>query len=102
MELYHFIYLLAAAVGIVSAGIAGSAWAMATGAAPRIGILHRLDAATPLKVLALVVYAPLGVVRLGIDHLAYNPLFSLVVMCVGLGWSFLQGVFILTTFFGFT
>ena len=102
METYHFIYALAAMTGLISAGLAGSVWAMATGKGLRIGILHRLDYLTPLKVLALCIYAPLGVVRTGIWYLDYNPFVALAILSLGLGWSFLQGVFILTTFFGYT
>ena len=102
METYHFIYALAVITGLVSAGLAGSGWAMAAGKGLRIGILHRLDHLTPLKVLALCAYAPLGVVRTGIWYLDYNPFVALTILVLGLGWSFLQGVFILTAFFGYT
>ena len=102
MAVYYFIYIHAAVTGLVSAGLAGSAWAIATGQAPRLGILYRLDYLTPLKVIALCIYAPLGVVRLGLWYLEYNPFFALAAVGLGLGWSFLQGVFILTTFFGYT
>lgn len=97
-----FIYALTAILGLVPGGIAGSTWAAFTGETPRIGILHRLDFLTPLKVIALCLYAPLGVVRMGLWYVDFNPLVSLVLLAVGLGWSFFEGVFILTTFYGFT
>jgi len=102
MQTWHFVYALAAATGLVSAGLAGSSWELATGQRPRIGILHRLDYLTPLRTLALCIYAPLGVARTGLWYLEYNPLIALLVLALGAGWSFLQGVFILTTFFGYT
>lgn len=102
MEMYHFAYALAVFTGLVSAGLAGSSWALATGDPPRAGILYRLDYLTPFKVLALCIYAPLGVVRLGLWYLDYNPFVAIPALVLGLGWSFLQGVFILTTFFGYT
>ena len=102
METYHFVYALAAITGLVSAGLAGSSWALATGIPPRIGILYRFDYLTPLKVLVLCIYAPLGAMRLGLWYLEYNPFVAIPVLAFGLGWSFLQGVFILTTFFGYT
>ena len=102
METWHFIHGLAALTGLVSAGLAGSTWALATGQPPRIGILYRLDHLTPLKVLTLCIYAPLGIVRAGLWYLEYNPLVAIPALALGVGWSFLQGVFILTTFFGFT
>ncbi len=102
METWHFVFALAAMTGLVSAGLAGSAWALATGHPPRPGILYRLDLLTPLKVLALCTYAPLGLVKTGLWYLEYNPFIAIPVVTLGLGWSFLQGVFILTTFFGYT
>jgi hypothetical protein len=102
METFYFIYALAAATGLVAAGLAGTAWAMWAGDPPRLGILHRLDLLTPLKVAALCLYGPLGVVRTGLWYLDYNPILAFAILAFGAGWSFLQGVFILTTFFGYT
>ena len=51
---------------------------------------------------ALVAYPPLGIVRAGMSYLNINPAFAVLLVGVGTVWSFLQGVFILTTFFGFT
>ncbi len=102
METWHFAYMLAAATGLVAAGLTGSSWAVATGQRLRIGILYRLDYTTPFKILALCIYAPLGVARTGLWYLEYNPLIALPVLALGMGWSFLQGVFILTAFFGYT
>jgi hypothetical protein len=101
MQTYHFMYLLAAATGIVSAGLAGSLWAAAAGEYPRPGMLAKADAAMPLKVLFLVASAPAQFLRIGIWYLDFNPLVALCLIATGLGWSFLQGVFILTTFFGY-
>ena len=52
--------------------------------------------------LALITYAPLAVVKSGLSYLDHNPVLRCHVMLAGLVWSFMQGVFILTTFFGFT
>lgn len=102
MEPWHFAWSLAASAGLVSAGLTGSAWVLVTGKSPRAGMLFDFDYLTPLKVLALCIYAPLGVLRLGLWYLEYNPFIGMVMLAAGLGWSFLQGVFILTTFFGYT
>jgi len=102
MEPWHFAWALAAGAGLVSAGLAGSTWALVTGRRPRVGMLYRLDYLTPFKILALCIYAPLGALRLGLWYLEYNPLVAAGMLALGLGWSFLQGVFILTTFFGYT
>lgn len=97
-----FIYALTALLGLVPGGIMGSAWAVATGETPRIGILHRLNYLTPVKVIALCLYAPLGLVRTALWSAEFNPIFAVIILALGIGWSFLEGVFILTTFFGFS
>ena len=102
MEFYYFVYLFALAVGIVSAGFTGSLWAVTAGEFPRPSHLARADAATPLKLIALIVSAPVILLRHGLWYLDFNPVLALVLLGLGLGWSFLQGVFILTTFFAFT
>ncbi len=102
MELWHFIWLLAALTGLTAAGLAGNGWAMVTGEHPHLWMLARYSATTPLRAIALVAYAPLGIVKSGVADMGHNPLFALLVISFGLVWSFLQGVFILTTFFGFT
>lgn len=102
METYQFIWVLTGIAGLVSAGLAGNGWALATGRFPSIWMLSTYSAATPLKTLVLCVYAPLGIVKAGLSDLDHNPAFAVLLLAVGLVWSFLQGVFILTTFFGFT
>ena len=97
-----FTYALTVLVGLVPGGILGSTWAVATGNAPRLGSLYRLDYLTPLKVIALCAYAPLGVLRSAFWYAEYNPILALCMLSIGLGWSFLEGVFILTTFFGYS
>lgn len=102
MEPQDFLYVFAIAVGVVTAGFAGSLWAVAAGEFPRPGHLARADAITPLRALAVVVSAPALLLRLGLWYLWYNPLVALVLLGLGIGWSFLQGVFILSLLFGFT
>ena len=97
-----FIYALTALLGLVPGGVLGSAWAVATGEAPRIGSLYRLDYLTPVKIVALCLYAPLGIVRTALWSVEFNPVLAAILLVFGLGWSFLEGVFILTTFFGFS
>ena len=102
MEPWHFAWALAAGAGLVSAGLVGSSWALVTGSTPRVGMFYRLDYLTPFKILALCIYAPLAALRFGLRYLNYNPLMAIGMLALGLGWSFLQGVFILTTFFEYT
>lgn len=102
MELYHVVWVLAAVTGLTSAGLAGNGWAVVTGQRPSIWMLTEYSVSMPLKVLALITYAPLAVVKSGLSYVDSNPVFAMMVMIAGLFWSFLQGVFILTTFFGYT
>jgi len=102
MELYHFVWMLAAVTGLTAAGLAGNGWALVTGRKPSIWMLAEYSVSMPLKVLALITYAPLAVVKSGLSYIDSNPVFAVMVTLTGLFWSFMQGVFILTTFFGYT
>lgn len=102
MHTYAFIWVFAGITGLVTAGLIGSSWAIFTGEHPRIWMLHKYSMAMPLKVVALCGYAPLAVTKAGLDDAERNPFFGLLLVAIGLLWSFFQGVFILTTFFGFT
>jgi hypothetical protein len=102
METWHFVWMLAAVTGLVVAGLTGSFWSLLTGERPSLAMLEDFSPMAPLKGMALVVYAPLAVTRAGLTSIDLNPVFALIVAGIGLVWSFLQGVFIMTTFFGFT
>jgi len=102
MEGWHFVWILAAVTGLVTAGLTGSGWAMATGRLPHLWLLAEYSAATPLRAVAVMIYAPLGLARAGFATFGENPLFAALLVAFGAVWSFLQGVFILTTVFGFT
>lgn len=102
METQHFAYLFAIAVGLVSAGIIGSLWTLVAGKQLRPALPRRAGVDATLKMLAIGVNAPLAMVRTGLWYLSHNPFIALIIITVGLGWSFLQGVFILTQIFGLT
>jgi hypothetical protein len=102
MQLWQFVWVLAAITGMTASGLVGNGWALVTGRRPDIWLLSTYSVTTPLRIIALVVYAPLALVRAGVEYLEHNPIFALMIMAAGLFWSFLQGVFILTTFFGYT
>jgi hypothetical protein len=103
MDMQHLAYFLAILVGIVSSGIIGSAWELATGEDVRLRDI--LDAqptiVTPLRVLAAVFSAPSKVLLDGCWWLIAQPLIGVPVLALGFGWSFMQGVVILTKVFGF-
>ena len=102
MELYHFVWMLAALTGLTAGGLAGNGWAMVTGERPSLWMLSEYSVSMPLKVLALIAYAPLAMVKSGLSYIDSNPVFAALVTIAGLLWSFVQGVFILITCFGFT
>jgi hypothetical protein len=102
MEAAHAAYLLAIAVGFVSAGIIGSGWRLATGEEPQLGLL--LDPfptlLTPLRVMVIILAAPSIVLVDAFGWLIRQPFFGVPLMAAATVWSFLQGVFILTRVFG--
>ena len=103
MEMQQAAQLLAVAVGIVSSGLVSSLWEIATEENLQLGNL--LDPAptflTPLRVLAIVLSAPIIVLVDAFWWMLAKPVFGVPLVMAGLVWSFLQGVFILTKVFGF-
>jgi hypothetical protein len=94
------LYVYAVAVGFVSAGITGSIWAVITGERPYLGMLWQPGLLVPIRTAALVTYAPLLILYNGFRNLLAKPVAGIILVASGIGWSFLQGVFILTQFFG--
>ena len=101
MDIVYVVYIYAVAVGVVTAGITGSMWAMATGERPRFGLLLEPSAIAPLRALVVVASAPL-LLLLAAWRFVGSPIAGMLLVAASLGWSFLQGVFILTQFFGVT
>ena len=101
MGMVYLIYLFAVAVGIAAAGVTGSVWALATGENPRFGLLLEPSRMAPLRALAVVIYAPILLLFAAWRHIGSASVGMLLVVA-SLGWSFLQGVFILTQLFGVT
>ena len=101
MDIVYVLYVYAVAVGVVTAGITGSMWAMATGERPRFGLLLEPSAIAPLRALVVVASAPL-LLLLAAWRFVGSPIAGMLLVAASLGWSFLQGVFILTQFFGVT
>ena len=101
MDMVHLAYLFAVAVGIVTAGITASLWRLAVGEEPRFSLLLEPSAVAPLRALVVVVSAPL-LLLLAAWRYVGSASVGLLLVAASLGWSFLQGVFILTQFFGLT
>ena len=100
MHAQHIAYLFAIATGIVSSGAIGSLWAMASGEAPSFKMLGDGDFLIPLKVPVVIFSAPTTLIMDSLWWLFERPLVGLFMMLIGLSWSFVQGVFILTRIFG--
>lgn len=101
MDMVHLGYLFAVAVGIVMAGITASLWTLALGEEPRFGLLLEPSAMAPLRALVVVASAPL-LLLLAAWRYVGSVSVAMLLAVISLGWSFLQGVFILTQFFGVT
>ena len=101
MDMVHLAYLYAIAVGIVAAGITASLWTLAAGEEPRFGLLLEPSFIAPLRALVIVTSAPLLLLLAAWRYVGSAGV-GLLLVVASLGWSFLQGVFILTQFFGVT
>ena len=99
MVMVYLIFLYASAVGFAAAGITGSLWALATGENPRFGLLLEPGLIAPFCALVVVVSAPL-LLLLAAWRFVGNAIVGMLMVVASLGWSFLQGAFILTQFFG--
>jgi hypothetical protein len=93
-------YLFAGGVGLTAAGIIGSLWGMVYGRSPGLWLLESAHPAMPVNAMAVVFHAPMAFVKRGVWDLVARPIQGVALIAAGLGWSFLQGVFILTQFFG--
>ncbi len=101
MDMVYLAYLFAVAVGIVAAGIAASLWTWAAGEEPRFVLLLEPSAVAPLRALVIVVSVPL-LLLLAAWRYVGSASVAMLLVAASLGWSFLQGVFILTRIFGVT
>lgn len=96
----HFAILLAVAVGFVSAGLAGNLWWLATGKSPDLSMLDECDFFVPVRTIALVASAPWLLIHAAFWWFIVYPPLGIPLVIAAVGWSFLQGVFILTKLFG--
>jgi hypothetical protein len=93
------LYLYAVAVGFAAAGVTGSIWQMVTGQRPRLILDQEPNLFTPLCAMATVINAPIAIFVSGVWRAFANPGLGLLLIAASLGWSFMQGVFILTQIF---
>jgi hypothetical protein len=87
-------------VGLVASGLTGSLWALATGSAPSVALFAQRDWRLPLCTIAVTLYAPILVLRWAWSLMPGHLLAALLLALASCVWCFLQGVFILTKFFG--
>jgi hypothetical protein len=86
-------------VGVVSAGLVSSLWALAAGDNPRFRLLLESDFLTPVRVFVVIFAAPMIVLSHATWWLIARPPIGVALLVAGLCWSFMQGVFILTQVF---
>ena len=100
---YHQIaYLFAVAAGIISSGAIGSLWVLAVDEAPDLRQFEEPDLLTPLRALVLVFSAPTRLIVNSFWYLIDRPWLGILMLLLGLAWSFVQGVFIMSQVFGVT
>ena len=91
-----------ALVGLVASGVVGSGWSLALDRPMQGRDLFEGGLLKPLCALLVVIHTPLRLMRLGAGMVLDGMVSGAVILAAGFGWSFLQGVFILTQFFGVT
>lgn len=102
MGVHHIAYMFAIAVGLVSSGAIVSLWAMLTDETPRLATLKDGSIYSPLKVPFVILGAPVRIIGSAIKWMFESPLLGVLLLILGIAWSFIQGVFILTQIFGLT
>jgi hypothetical protein len=104
MSSIYVVALVAMIVGVVSAGIVGSAWELFTDEEARLAGIFNSDPGflTPLRVFVSLASAPATILRDGMWWMIANPFAGVPLVLSGLVWSFMQGVFILTQVFGYS
>ena len=100
MNVHMAAYLFAIAAGIVSSGVIGTLWTMATDEEPGLNALATADLLTPVRALATVFSAPTTLMVNSSYDLFDRPLIGIAIWLVGLTLSFFQGVVLLTQVFG--
>lgn len=100
MHSHHFAYLFAVATGIVSSGAIASFWAILVGETPSFKMLGDDDYLIPIKVPVVILSGPTTLIVDSASWLFERPLLGVLMLLGGLGWSFVQGVVILTRIFG--
>jgi hypothetical protein len=99
MEQLHAAVFFGTGTGIISAGLISSLWSLAFDDPPKFSLLLESDFLTPLKVIVVVLAAPIIVLSHSVWWLVVRPPVGVLLLLAGLCWSFLQGVFILTRVF---
>jgi hypothetical protein len=102
LNAHNIAYLFAIAAGIVSSGAIGAIWTLATSEVPDLRKLEEPDLLTPLRAMVIVFSAPTTLIVNAAWYLIDRPLWGIVLLLAGLGWSFIQGVTIMSQIFGVT
>jgi hypothetical protein len=106
MDVQHAAYLFAIAVGFdLRRHHVGSLVGHRHGRgapARRLALMPIPHCSRPCACLAIIFAAPVTVLLTAFHDLIERPILGVPVFAAALGWSFLQGVFILTQVFGIT
>jgi hypothetical protein len=99
MESLNAAIFFGVTTGVVSAGLVSSLWTLTAGDSPRFRLLFESDFLTPIRIIVVIFAAPMIVLSHSVWWLIVRPPLGFVLFILGLFWSFIQGVFILTQVF---
>ena len=102
LNIHWVAYAFAVAAGVVSSGAIGTLWALASDEELGLYALEHADLLTPFRAIAFVFSAPTLLIITSTYGFFKRPLTALVMLMLGLALSFVQGVVLLTQFFGVT
>ncbi len=93
----HAALLFAFAVGLTTAGIVSTLYELASDDSPSLDMIAISDLYTPFRIVVAVIAAPIMLFNGAFAWAMKRSPLSLGFLSLGVIWSFLQGVFILTT-----
>ena len=97
-------FAFVSAVGLVTAGLVSNFWPLLTGRDVSLALLEQRDVLMPLRVMVLVLSAPILLIRAGFWELVQTSdgvLKWWLTLPTAMGWAFVQGVVVVVSLSAF-